>query len=127
MLTEQFEPRFTDTDALGHINNTRIPVWFEGARMPVFRVFTPDLNVRAWKLMIARYDVEFHGELFYGIPVEIRTWVSRLGNSSFDVTQEVWQNGERRASGTTVLVHYDHQAKQSVPLSEELRQQLEAL
>lgn len=127
MLTEQFEPRFTDTDALGHINNTRIPVWFEGARMPVFRVFTPDLNVRAWKLMIARYDVEFHGELFYGIPVEIRTWVSRLGNSSFDVTQEVWQHGERRASGTTVLVHYDHQSKRSVPLSAELRQQLEAL
>ncbi len=127
MLKETFEPRFTDTDALGHINNTRIPVWFEGARSPVFRVFTPDLDVHSWKLMLARYEVQFHGELYYGQPVEIRTWVSRLGNSSFDVTQEVWQNGERAASGTTVLVHYDHAAGRSVPLSDDLREQLEAL
>lgn len=127
MLKETFEPRFTDTDALGHINNTRIPVWFEGARSPVFRIFTPDLDVHNWKLMLARYEVQFHGELFYGQPVEIRTWISRLGNSSFDVSQEVWQNGQRGASGTTVMVHYDHQSGKSVPLSEELRQALGAL
>ncbi len=37
-------PRFSDTDALGHINNTNVPVWFEGTRDPLFRLFTPDLS-----------------------------------------------------------------------------------
>ncbi|MEX1057274.1 MAG: thioesterase family protein [Natronospirillum sp.] len=127
MLSETFLPRFDDTDALGHINNTRIPVWFEGARTPVFRCFTPDLDIRQWRLMIARYDIQFHGELFYGEPVEIRTWVSRLGNSSFDVSQEVWQRDERRASGVTVMVHFDHQAKRTQALTDDIRAALTEL
>jgi acyl-CoA thioester hydrolase len=32
-------PRFYETDALGHINNTVMAGWFEAAREPVFRFF----------------------------------------------------------------------------------------
>ena len=44
MLVDTITPRFCDTDALGHISNTTLPVWFEGARDPIFRWFTPDLD-----------------------------------------------------------------------------------
>ena len=33
MFHYETEPRFSDTDALGHINNTVYPVWFEQARI----------------------------------------------------------------------------------------------
>ncbi|MCP3871520.1 MAG: acyl-CoA thioesterase [Gammaproteobacteria bacterium] len=121
MLSEIIKPRFLETDALGHINNTIIPNWFEGARDPVFRWFTSDLNVRNWRLILARIDVEFHGELFYEHPVELRTYIGRVGNSSFDVYQEAWQHGENCASGTAVLVHYDFGSKRSLPLPEEIK------
>lgn len=127
MYSQQLDPRFTDTDALGHINNTVLAVWFEGCRDPLFRLFTPDLNPAAWRLILAKFSVEFHAELFYGQPVEIRTWVSRVGNSSFDVSQQAWQQGKLCASGVAVMVHYDFAAKQSVPLSETLQHQLLAL
>jgi len=39
MISETIKPRFLETDALGHINNTVVPGWFEGARDPVFRWF----------------------------------------------------------------------------------------
>ena len=32
MLSLTVSPRFAETDALGHINNTVIPVWFEQGR-----------------------------------------------------------------------------------------------
>ncbi len=127
MYSQQLEPRFNDTDALGHINNTVLAVWFEGCRDPLFRLFTPDLNPTAWRLILAKFSVEFHAELFYGQPVEIRTWVSRVGNSSFDVSQQAWQQGKLCASGLAVMVHYDFTAKASVPLAIELQQQLLAL
>lgn len=41
MFTRTIEPAFYDTDALGHINNTRLPAWFELARNDLFRLFTP--------------------------------------------------------------------------------------
>lgn len=127
MYSQQIQPRFNDTDALGHINNTVLAVWFEGARDPLFRVFTPDLNPTDWRLILAKFSVEFHAELFYGQPVEIRTWVSRVGNSSFDVSQQAWQQDKLCASGVAVLVHYDFVGKSSVPLDAQQQASLLAL
>ncbi len=35
MFKEIIQPRFNETDALGHINNTVLTQWFEGARDPI--------------------------------------------------------------------------------------------
>lgn len=127
MYSYPLQPRFNETDALGHINNTVLATWFEGARDKVFQVFTANLAPSDWRLILAKFSIEFHAELFYGEAVEIRTWVSRVGGSSFDVTQEAWQQGRRCASGVAVLVHYDFTSKQSVPLSDSQKQQLQQL
>ena len=126
MFVRTIEPAFYDTDALGHINNTRLPAWFELARNDLFRLFTPDLDPRRWRLIMARMEVDFRAELFYGSDIEIRTYLSRLGNSSFTVTQEAWQEGQLTNVGHTVLVHFDHQAKRSAPIEGALREALEA-
>ena len=102
MYQQTLHPRFNETDALGHINNTVVAAWFEGCRDPLFRLFTPDLDPTQWRLILAKFSVEFHAELFYGTPVEIRSHISRIGGSSFDVTQEAWQRGKRCASGVAV-------------------------
>ena len=127
MYSQTIQPRFNETDALGHINNTVVAAWFEGCRDPLFRLFTPDLNPAQWRLILAKFSVEFHAELFYGEQVEIRTWVSRVGNSSFDVSQQAWQLGKHCASGVAVMVHYDFATKQSAALTEALKAQLLAI
>lgn len=124
MFTETFTPRFSDTDALGHINNTKVPIWFEGARTPIFKLFTPELDLNNWPLILAKIDVSFEAQMYYGEPMEIRTFVSRIGGSSFDVFQELWQNNQRVASGTAVSVHYDFQQQTSRVIPDSVRQQL---
>ncbi|EKE67392.1 acyl-CoA thioesterase [Gallaecimonas xiamenensis] len=118
-------PRFQETDALGHINNTVPAVWFEQAREPVFRFFTPDLDVRDWHLIIAGYQMQFKAELLYGSEVSISTQVSYIGNSSFRLLQRAYQNGQLCVEGETTLVHFDHKAKRSVPLPDSIRCNLE--
>jgi acyl-CoA thioester hydrolase len=127
MYSQTIQPRFNETDALGHINNTVVAAWFEGCRDPLFRLFTPDLNPAQWRLILAKFSVDFHAELFYGEPVEIKSWVSRIGNSSFDVSQQAWQQGQLCASGVAVMVHYDFGNKRSTTLSDELQARLLAL
>ena len=119
------EPRFAETDALGHINNTVLPVWFEQARTPIFRFFTPDLNPKDWHLIIAKIDVEFVGELFYGSEIEIRTWIEKVGNTSFVIYHEAWQGDTLGARGHAVMVHFDHDQKASKALPADIRAQLE--
>lgn len=126
MFVRTLEPAFYDTDALGHVNNTRLPAWFELARNDLFRLFTPDLDPRKWRLIMARMEVDYRAELQYGQEIEIRTYLSRLGNSSFTVTQEARQNGQLTNLGHTVLVHFDHEAKRAVPIEGDLRDALTA-
>ncbi|NQZ80916.1 MAG: acyl-CoA thioesterase [Colwellia sp.] len=121
MFSEVIATRFSDTDGLGHINNTMVPVWFEGARDPVFKWFMPDLDLTQWNLILAKIDVEFHAQMYYGEKMEIRTYIGRIGGSSFDVYQELWQNGSRCASGTAVMVYFDYQTNKSLKIPEEIK------
>lgn len=126
MLSETVMPRFSETDVLGHINNTVLPVWFEAARVPIFKIFTPDLDPHAWKLIVAKVEVIFMGELLYGQPVEIKTKVEKVGNSSFTLVQQAWQHGKCCAEGRTVMVRYDFSTKSSQALSTDERSELSA-
>jgi acyl-CoA thioester hydrolase len=125
MFSELLQPRFSDTDALGHINNTVFAVWFEGARQGVFRIFTPALNLKQWPLIIASVKIDYHAQTHFAAEVEIRTYISRIGGSSFDVYQEAWQAGVKTVSGTAVMVHFDYQKNAACSLEPTVRQQLE--
>ncbi|MBZ9540098.1 acyl-CoA thioesterase [Modicisalibacter tunisiensis] len=126
MFTQTLTPTFSDTDALGHINNTRIPVWFELGRNDVCRLFTPDLDPRHWVLILARMEIEYRAELFFNAPIEMRTGISRIGTSSFTVEQTLHQHGRLGAEGRTVMIHFDHAAKQARPIPDAIREAMEA-
>lgn len=117
MFIEKITPRFSETDVLGHINNTVLPVWFEAARAPIFRFFTPDLNPYDWKLIIAKVEVSFLAELFYGHDVQVKSSIEHIGSSSFVIRQEAFQQERCCAIGKTVMVRYDFSAKSATPLS----------
>jgi acyl-CoA thioester hydrolase len=126
MFSITISPRFGDTDALGHINNTVLALWFETARNPLFRMFSPDLNLspETWPLIMAHTDYDFTGELKFQYDVEIRSWVVRIGTKSFTVRHEAWQRGQLCAKGNAVIVHYNFNTRQSTPIPEDKRRLL---
>lgn len=121
MYTLKIQPRFAETDALGHLNNATLPVWFEQARTPIFKLFIPTLAINDWNLILAKIEIDFVREIFYGNEVEINTTIQRIGNSSFVVYQEVWQQQQLAAKGLATMVHFDHDTKKSRPIPESIR------
>ncbi|AFU97992.1 acyl-CoA thioesterase [Simiduia agarivorans] len=121
MFEKTIAPRFCETDALGHVSNTTLPIWFEDARQPVFELFTPDLDLSNWPLILARFEIDFRAQIYYGQDVTLKTGISKLGNSSLEVYQEAWQNGILAATGKTVLVHFDYQNQSKAPIEGQLR------
>ncbi len=120
-------PRFGDIDGLRHVNNTVLAIWFEQARNPVFRMFTPDLDLsyENWKLIMVRTEFDFLGEMYYGEDIEIKTFIEKIGNSSFTMGHEAWQNGKLKVRGKAVVVHFDFMEKKSISIPESIRSQLE--
>lgn len=124
MFHFELEPRFSDTDALGHISNTTLPVWFEQARKPLFRIFHPSLEPQTWPLIIARLEIDLMAQSYWDKPVEITTGIGKIGNSSFHVVQEAFQNGRQIARGVAVLIHFDYKTEKALPIPDEARRQL---
>jgi len=100
-------------------------MWFETARNPYFRLFNPELDLTRWDLILARFEVDFLNQMYYGYDVEIRSWISRIGRSSFEIYQEAWQEGKLGAKGTAVLVHFDFSQQKSIPVPDTIKKELE--
>ncbi len=125
MLKLFLTPRFCDTDALGHINHAVVLNWFEQAREPIFRLFIPDLNPSHWNLIIARIEVDYKAQIYYGHNIELTTSVQKIGNSSMTIAHEVWQKDTLCAQGGAVMIHFDYKKQQPKSIPAAIRQVLE--
>lgn len=126
MLKMIVTPRFGEVDGLKHVNNNVIGEWFELAREELYRYFIPDLDLslEKWNLILVRNETDFLGQIRYGQNVEIRTYILKIGNSSFTIGNEVWQNNELMAKGKSVIVHYDFINEKSIRIPEDIREKL---
>lgn len=124
MFSEKFFPRFGETDACGHINNTVLPIWMEHARNPVLRIFQPDFDPHTWNTIVAHIGVDFTAQLYLQYEIEVRTWIAKIGNSSFEIYQEIWQNEKLGAKGKAIIIHYDFATQKSVPIPYDIREEL---
>jgi len=123
MWTTKITPRFGDMDALGHVNNTVLAVWFEQARNPLFELFSPDMrfNLEDFPLIMAHTDYDFVAEILFPQGLEVLSGVSRIGNKSFTIYHEAWQEGRLCVKGHAVIVHYDFRQKASTPLPDTMK------
>ena len=117
-------PRFCDTDAMGHVNSTVLPVWFLEGRESVLKIFNPSMKTEDVSLVLARIEIDYLGEIFFGRPVDIRTVVLRVGESSVLVGQEAWQSDEMKATATATMVNFDKHTSQSVPIPGNTKERL---
>jgi acyl-CoA thioester hydrolase len=127
MFKKIFSTGFSDTDSLGHINNTKFPIWFENARDPIFKIFVPDMDPKKWNLILVKVEIDFLAQAFFGKDIEIQTFISKIGGSSFIVTQEAYQEGIQVACGNSTMVYFDYAKQTSKKIEGPLREGLSQL
>ena len=108
--------RFRDCDAMGHVNNAVYSTYLEEARIGVLG----GLN----DFILARVEIDFRSELRAGEEVEVRTRCPRVGTKSFDLEHVIAADGRVVAEAKSVLVSYDYDRGESVPVPEALRRRL---
>ncbi|WP_018130651.1 acyl-CoA thioesterase [Effusibacillus pohliae] len=125
MFKRELTVRFSECDGLGHVNNATYFTYMEDARTDLFRLFNPSLELRSWNLIVASTRCDFLHQVAYAETLTVFTWVSRLGNSGFDVEHAIQnQAGVWVARGRATLICYDYQAQKPLPLWPEVRSAL---
>ena len=127
MLRCTMEPRFCETNALGHINNTVVPMWFETARGPIFEIFNPGQDLTKWNVILRKMDVDFIAQIYHGHSVDITTRIAHVGSTSFICEHEAWQRGELVAKGTAGMIYFYFAGQRKLEITAEQRVGLEKL
>ncbi len=126
MWKTTIRPAFSDLDAFVHVNNCRLPVWFELGREPFFELFTPDLdeNIVNMPLIVARITVDYLAQMVFGHDVTVQTYVKKIGRTSITVHQEAYQRGKLSAKGECVMVHFDYDAEKAAPIPPDIAEKM---
>lgn len=120
--------RYIDLDVLGHLNNATYLTYVETARIRYVE------EVCGWKgswpslgMILARTEIDYKLPVAYGDEIAVYTRASRLGGKSFDLTYAVVREGETpeiTAEVKTVMVSYDYDNDQTVPIPEHWRKSI---
>jgi len=126
---EPVSVRWGDVDSMGHVNNAKYFTYCESARMGYFAAvrMTEHKEDPRHGPALAAANLNFRRQVHWPAELDVRTRVSRIGRSSFDMQYEIVRRGtdEVVADGSGVIVWVDYAAGRSIPLPAELRAAIE--
>lgn len=113
--------RYADTDRQGHVNNAVFATFIETGRVEL--IYNPEapLTSPGTSFVIASLNLQLRAEIHWPGTVEIGTAVTRVGNSSIQLYQGIFQNGVCCATAETAIVCIDDSTQKPTPLSETVR------
>lgn len=124
--TTRIKPRFNETDALGHINNAAMSVWFEVARIDALDYLRGGPRSEG-RWLVASVTIDYLSETFHGTDVLIQMTAVTAGNTSLTMKCDMQQGDTLVARGSAVLVHVDMKTKQTMPVPNVIRAALARL
>ena len=123
-FTHHVPMRWSDTDALGHVNNSRYLSYLEDSRIALLQKMGDEAPISPG-LIAARIEIDYLRPLMLSNePVEVVMWISRIGTKSFTIDHEINHEGSVVARAKAVIVGFDYGTQRSRELSEEERRVL---
>ena len=116
--------RWDDLDAFGHVNNASYLTYAQEARSNFtwYSRKAAGLEPLLIHMVVARAEVDFIVPIYEGgFDLDVAIWVTKIGNSSFDLVYELSSPLGLHARGRTVQVAVSMETKKSRPLNQEER------
>jgi acyl-CoA thioester hydrolase len=121
----RIEPRWTDLDPAGHVNNSVFLVYAEEARARLMRDAIP----QAWnRVVVVHNAIDYHRPAELTDTLEVTSAVEKVGSSSFTTINVIrTAAGQRCATVRTVQVVLKTDRSGSRPWADDERAVLEGL
>lgn len=112
--------RWGDQDIYGHVNNARLVVLIEEARIAWLNHKTRRDGVAEFggPRVVASLHVEYRKPVMYGADLDVELWIGRIGTSSYQLEYRADQSRETVFTATTVMVPLEEPGGRPRPLTE---------
>ncbi len=119
--------RFRDIDVGGHAHHSQILIYIEEARWAYWEQVTGRHSVEEVDYILAEVRVRYRNRVLYPDSLRVGVRATFIGRKHFELEYQLHSGrGDILASGWTTQVMYDYEAGRSIPLSDDLRDRIEA-
>lgn len=116
-FSHPIEVRFSDLDAMGHVNNAVVVSYMEQARFQWWRSFLGGRKFQEEGFLIARAELDYRRPILLGEEVRVELRCPKLGRTSFDLAYRVLRSDDQLyAEGRTVQVMLDFASGRPAPI-----------
>lgn len=124
----EIQKRFSDIDSFRHVNNVSQQMYFDVGKSDFFdRLLGPEILFAPVRIITAATDTSYMGQIRFEDRIAVTTCVERIGTKSLTLLQRiVADDGTVRSQSRSVMVAFDFEAQQSVPVPDAWRRALEA-
>ena len=122
----EFDVRFRDCDAFGHVNNAVYLTYLEQARVEAWHRLTGTTGLPR-NIILARVEIDYRAPATLGDRLLVRLRTVAVGTKSFTLDCDI-ENVRTRATvatARTVQVMYDYALGKSIAIPPDIRARLE--
>lgn len=117
--------RFSDLDAMRHVNNATFLTYLEEARIAYYKdIFDMPKKDLDFSAVVAKIEISYLQPIVLGEEVEVLTKTTKFGRKSSDLVNliTVERNGQKviAAQALTKLVSYDYETLKSIETPEDV-------
>ncbi|MGE4304060.1 MAG: acyl-CoA thioesterase [Novosphingobium sp.] len=118
--------RWSDTDGNQHVNNVAFSFFYEAGRAMIV-LETPNLLEPDCFFVIITTTIDFLGELHYPGTIQVANGIEKIGNSSMQLRQALFQNGRCASISYSTIAQVNTKTRSGHPLSASTRAYLESV
>ena len=131
ITTATITTRYAESDQMGFIHHANHIIWFEVARMQLFREYGIDLNaLEAEGIIFPVLSVEahYHAPTYYDNEVQVRACIASTTHVKLFIQYEVVHNtGTILCSGTSAHAFVEKKTLKPVPIAKWIKEKIAAV
>ena len=124
-LITPVQKRFSDVDSFMHVNNIWQQSYFDMGKTDFYvKVLGIPGVFDRMRIITASTHTDYLGQVRLTDDIVVTTDVTRLGNKSMTLHQRIMAGDKCLTESSSVMVAFDFELQQTVPLPEEWRERL---
>lgn len=116
-----FPIRFSDQDAMGHVNNVAYAAYFETGRLMYFTSLLAAFPRIEMEFVLASLHIDYLAEMHFPGEVRVGARVIRVGRSSIETGYAAFKDDLCCAVSTSVNVMIDTETRRARPFPDDVR------
>lgn len=125
IIKTAIQKRFADIDIFHHVNNVAQQSYFDVGKSDYFaRIFECELMDVRPMIVTVSTSTSYMGQIRRQDEIEVVTFTEKIGDKSITLFQQILCGDEVRSESRSVMVAFDFERQESVPVPDEWRKKL---